>query len=59
MLIAQAVMRFINLIFFLVNSYYGEPGKLIKSDFDPEEVVGYAENVRDIADGASEIIKNA
>jgi hypothetical protein len=36
LVIFQAVLRYLNLLFFLINSYLGEPGKLKICGIDPE-----------------------
>jgi len=56
LMIIQAILRFLNVIFFLINFKNGEPLKLCDKF---EQVAGESEAARDIVDNVKEIAENA
>jgi hypothetical protein len=56
LLIVQAILRFLNIFFFLINFYNGQPLKLWEK---PEQIAGEVETARDIVDNVKEIAENA
>ena len=56
LLIVQAMLRFLNIFFFLINFYKGEPAKFWEK---PEQIADEAETAVGIIDPSIEIAQNA